>query len=76
MNIKLTEEVLANGGGLSSSSSCQGFRTDVWRKLNAGKTVEVDSIPGKCRESNKIEEVASTSPKSSGSKSSSIKGDK
>ena len=80
MKIKLKEEALANGG-LSSSSSCQGFKTNVWSKLNQGKTVEVDSIPGKCRESHKIEEVASTtskpsSPKPSSPKYSQKKGDK
>ena len=75
MDIKLTKEALA-AGGLSSSSSCQGFTTDVWSRLNEGKTVTVDSIPGRCRESDKIEEAASVSPKSSSSKSSSKKGDK
>ena len=81
MNIKLTKEALAVGG-LSSSSSCQGFTTDVWSMLNEGKTVTVDSIPSRCRESDKIEEVAkvekvvNTSPKSSSSKSSLKKGDK
>ena len=80
MKIKLKEEALANGG-LSSSSSCQGFTTDVWRMLNEGKTVTVDSIPSRCRESDKIEEVASTtskpsSPKPSSPKYSQKKGDK
>ena len=73
MDIKLTKEAKASGG-LSSSSSCQGFTTDVWNKLNSGKTVTVDSIPVKCRELNKIEEVAAINQKSSSSKSSSKKG--
>ena len=79
MKIKLTKEAL-DSGGLSSSSSCQGFTTDVWGELNLGKTVEVDSIPPRCKETNKIEEVASASPKPSpkpsSSKSSSKKGGK
>ena len=67
MLIKLKKEAL-DLGGLSSSSSCQGFSTDTWKELNSGNTVTIDSIPLKCRELNKIEEVAIISSKSSSKK--------
>ena len=54
MEIKLKKEVLESGG-LCSSSSHQGFITSDWTKLNAGKTITVDSIPDICKD--KIEQV-------------------
>ena len=60
MKIKLKKEVLGSGG-LCSSSSHQGFITSDWTKLNAGKTVEVDSIPDICKD--QIEQVEGTSYK-------------
>jgi len=61
MNIKLKKEVLSSGG-LCSSGSHQGFPTVVWAELNAGKTVEVDEIPDRCKD--KIETVSSSSSSS------------
>ena len=58
MNIKLKKEVLSSGG-LCSSGSHQGFPTVVWAELNAGKTVEVDEIPDRCKD--KIETVSASS---------------
>ena len=40
MKIKLKE-----GEHLESHSSHQGFPVSVWRKLNSGEEVEVESIP-------------------------------
>ena len=60
MKIKLKKEVLSSGG-LCSSGSHQGFPAVVWVGLNAGKVVEVDEIPDRCKD--KIETVsASKSP--------------
>ena len=59
---------------MDSAFSYRGFSIENWNKLNSGKTVTIDSIPLKCRELNKIEEVAIVSSKSSSSKSSSKKG--
>ena len=69
MKIKLKKEVLESGG-LCSSSSHQGFITSDWTKLNAGNTVEVDSIPDICKD--QIEQVEGTSYKTPATK----KGDK
>ena len=69
MKIKLKKEVLESGG-LCSSSSHQGFITSDWTKLNAGKTVEVDSIPDICKD--QIEQVEGTNYKAPATK----KGDK
>ena len=66
MKIKLKKEVLSSGG-LCSSGSHQCFPTMVWAELNAGKTVEVDEIPDRCKD--KIETVSSSSKSSSPSSS-------
>jgi len=50
MKIKLKE-----GECLESSGSHQGFPFNIWANLNAGETVEVESIPS--RAINRVVEV-------------------
>ena len=69
MKVKLTKEAL-NDGGLCSSASHQGFNKLNWIDLNAGKTIEVDSIPEICKD--KIEQVGAKTVKAAATK----KGDK
>ena len=77
MKIKLKKEVL-DAGGLCSTGSHQGFSKDLWRKLNSGNTIEIDSIPSRAKY--QVEEVAGVGTKSNNvknkSKSSLNKGDK
>lgn len=52
---------LKKGEYLESSGSHQGFPVSIWSKLNAGETVEVDSIPA--RAVNKVVKVATKKKK-------------
>ena len=53
---------LKKGEYLESHSSHQGFPSSIWSQLNAGKTVEVDRIPNRCKD--QIETVSSSSSSS------------
>ena len=50
---------LKKGECLESHSSHQGFPSSILSKLNAGKTVEFDRIPNRCKD--KIETVSASS---------------